>query len=729
MCRLHGVTPDEFDGTLEMARSFFLPEHLPVLERGMRRVIETGQFTEMEYRIRGGNGVERDVWANGEVVCDTDGKPVRCFGTIVDVTERTRREAALRAQEQQYAALVNSIDGIVWEADARTFQFKFVSRKAESILGFPASRWIEDPAFWKNQLHEDDRESAVAHCLEAVRRGEDHDFEYRMRAADGRVVWLRDIVTVERENGETVALRGVMIDITDRRRAEDEVRHSEERFRTLIENVSDLIAVLNSDGVIRFMSPSSERVLGILPEELTGRSAFEWIHPDDAAAAAVSLGRAGAGTEKIDPVRLRLKHRNGSWRLVEALGRSVTGGAEEGHIVINIRDITESANLHEQLRQAQRLEALGTLAGGIAHDFNNILAAIISFAELAKMDHPDKPNLQEQLNQILKAGGRAASLVRQILSFSRQQKQELKVLQLGPVVLEALKMLRSTLPSSIELAHEIAPDLPSVRADLTQIHQVVMNLCTNAAQALPDGCGRIRVRLDAVAASVGGPANAVKGARAPEFVRLSVTDSGRGMSQGVLERVFEPFFTTKGPGEGTGLGLSVVHGIVRDHGGTVTVESAPGKGTSFFVLLPAVEPQMGVPAVAPDEAPHGRGERILFVDDEPALCESAGLILTRLGYRPSIWTSPVKALEAFQAAPFDYDLLLTDLSMPAMTGTELARRAVAIRPNLPIILASGYAAAMNEDAQGELGIGQVLHKPLDRVTLAVALARALGKPS
>jgi len=384
----------------------------------------------------------------------------------------------------------------------------------------------------------------------------------------------------------------------------------------------------------------------------------------------------------------------------------------------------ERQELEEQFRQTQKLEALGTLAGGIAHDFNNILAAIISFAELAKMDNPANDELHENLNQILKAGNRATSLVRQILWFSRQQKQTRRTIQLEPVIKEALGLIRATLPATIEIDSHLDKNLPDVLADGSQLHQVVMNLCANAAHAMREQHGQLRVELAALQVDDSGTSTNLE-LRAGEYVRLTISDTGHGMDETTRKRIFEPFFTTKSPGEGTGLGLSVVHGIIKGHDGIITVQSTPGQGSSFTILLPAVRSTVATDKREHGPIPTGNGERILFVDDEPDLCEAASRMINRLGYVPVIFNSSDAAWQAIQSKPDDYDLLVSDVTMPTMTGTDLARNVLNLRPKFPIVLTSGYTGGMSEGFIRELGIRELVLKPLDYQSLARAINRAL----
>lgn len=385
----------------------------------------------------------------------------------------------------------------------------------------------------------------------------------------------------------------------------------------------------------------------------------------------------------------------------------------------------KQALLEAELRQVQKLEALGTLAGGIAHDFNNILAAIISFAELAKSENPDNAPLQENLDQVLIAGSRAVSLVRQILSFSRQQKQERRTFQLSALVKEVMKLMRSTLPSTIEIGVLVKPGLAEMTGDPVQIHQVIMNLCTNAAHAMRGRPGLLQVVLDSVTVKddLDKPHVDLK---AGDFLRLSVTDNGHGMDAETHKRIFEPFFTTKPTNEGTGLGLSVVHGIVKDHDGAITVKSKPGAGSTFTIYLPVagVEARRK-PLEFKGDLPRGNGERVFFVDDEQPICVVARKMLKTLGYEPTVFNNGQDVLAAIQRDPKSLDLLVSDLTMPVMTGKELARRVLEQCPAMPVVIASGYGENTEIEAILKLGVREFLLKPMDLRTMATTVHRAL----
>jgi CheY-like chemotaxis protein len=371
------------------------------------------------------------------------------------------------------------------------------------------------------------------------------------------------------------------------------------------------------------------------------------------------------------------------------------------------------------------MEAIGTLAGGIAHDFNNILSAVIGYTQIALDDVPKGTLLQSNLKEVLKAGRRARDVVKQILAFSRQTEQERKPLEISLIVKEALKLLRASLPATIEIRQNIGTDLGTVLADATQIHQVLMNLCTNAAHAMGERGGILEVNL----------ANVELGSdftsRYPDidpgpYLRLTVSDTGHGMHPSIMERIFNPFFTTKERGEGTGMGLAVVHGIVKGYGGTITVFSEPGEGSTFHIYLPLIDREVEPEAGIGEPIPTGN-EHILFIDDERAIVDVGKQILERLGYDVVTITSSTAALELFRAQSDKFDLVITDMTMPNMTGEELARELMNIRPDIPIILCSGYSKKITEVKTKDIGIRAFVVKPILKREIAETIRRVLDE--
>jgi len=383
----------------------------------------------------------------------------------------------------------------------------------------------------------------------------------------------------------------------------------------------------------------------------------------------------------------------------------------------------EKLDLQLQLQQAQKMEAVGTLAGGIAHDFNNILAAIMGYTEISLLQNQADNDLKENLDKILQASQRAKDLVNQILAFSRQQPLDIQVLRLKPIVREVLALLRASLPRTIDIGERIAPDLYTIQADPTQIHQVLMNLCTNAAHAMEENGGRLDVILENIYLDQDNQLR-MWTASPGWFVRISVEDNGCGIDSEISERIFDPYFTTKQLGKGTGMGLAVTHGIVKSAGGAITVESQLGKGTRFDVYLPGYTEEENETGENIKSLPLGK-ERILFIDDEENLVDIMRDLLQRLGYRVAVTRHPLDALEWFREDPYRFDLVITDAEMPQMTGDRLAKELLAIRKDLPIIMCTGFSEKINRENIKAMGVRHLLMKPITFRNLAEVIREVL----
>jgi signal transduction histidine kinase/ActR/RegA family two-component response regulator len=407
--------------------------------------------------------------------------------------------------------------------------------------------------------------------------------------------------------------------------------------------------------------------------------------------------------------------------MVDQRTRELTESNQQLTAEIQLRE-----QLEKQLLRAQKMEAIGTLAGGIAHDFNNILSGIMGYAELAQMTLNPGEEAHERLDQVLKGTNRAKELVRQILTFSRKDAPLKKRLALKGVVEEALKLLRATLPTNIEIQLNLDTGKDVILADPTQVHQVVMNLCANAAYAMAEEGGTLRISLDNVTTGVN-----LAGKKLPasnQMVRLRVADTGHGMDVEVLKRIFEPFYTTKETGRGTGMGLAVVHGIVENHGGTIAVNSEPGMGTCFDLRFPVVSLPLAVGTDAAKNLPRG-AESILLVDDEIYLAELGKDMLEQMGYQVDARSSSVEALAALHTGQGRYDLLITDMTMPDLTGDELAVRALKLCPDLPVIICTGYSERIDKERAAAIGARELLLKPLSLNRLATTVRQVLDTPS
>jgi len=501
----------------------------------------------------------------------------------------------------------------------------------------------------------------------------------------------------------------------------------EERMRlvTAIEQAAEAIFMSDAEWHFTYVNPAFERMSGYTRDEVIGKDntilRSDSLEPDYYNQIRNVINRDNEWSGRI-----ATRKKNGLSFEAETTVSSVrdSKGAIINYVFI-LRDITHELRLERELRQSHKMEAIGTLAGGIAHDFNNILTAIIGYTEMAQNKISKNDPIARDLVRVQEASTRAKEMVMQILTFSRQGEQERKPLHVASVIEEVFKLLRSTLPTTIEIHQQIAtfPDGDTVLADPTQLHQVLMNLGTNAAHAMRAKGGVLNVSLS----SVNTDASLIllhPDLRPGPCVRLTVSDTGHGMETSVKERIFDPYFTTKKVGEGTGMGLAVVQGIIKSHGGAISVYSKPGQGTTFHVFLPKIT-DVVTHEVQADESLRGGTERILFVDDEKVLVELGQELLEALGYNVTAASNSLEALVSFRAQPDAFDLVITDMTMPGLTGRELARELSAIRPDIPIIMCSGFNEFINANEAREAGISEFLMKPYVTSRIAQVIRRVL----
>ncbi|HEY3861916.1 MAG TPA: PAS domain S-box protein [Verrucomicrobiae bacterium] len=554
---------------------------------------------------------------------------------------------------------------------------------------------------------------------------------------DGSVEWLQwEARPWLKTDGSVGGLVLFTQFITERIHVEEALRLSQDKFRSAMQHSPIGMAVVGPDGRWLEVNPALCKIVGYTRGELLVTDFQSITHPDDRESGLLFQRQMLARQIENYQIEKRYLHKSGHVIWVQ-LNASLAWNPDRTprHFVAQIQDVTERRHaeeqrkkLEEQLRQAQKMEALGTLAGGTAHEFNNILGIIIGYSDLAKLELAAGHPVARHLEEVLKASLRAKEIVQQILTFTRQQKDQRELMLLHPIVIDTINVVRTALPETVELVTDLDQGGNAILGNPTQIHQVIFNLCTNAWHAMKNGAGLIRITqrtiiLDETAASLHAALHA------GPYVRLSIEDNGCGMDASTRARAFEPFFTTKGPGKGTGLGLAVVLGIMQSHDGAVVMQSEPGKGTVFHLYFPAemAAPPPALP-IGSGAVPAGAGQHVLLVDDEAALAQAASLSLSRLGYRVTGVHSAAEALESFHTQPGEIDLVITDLTMPGMNGIELANAIHEIRPELPIILASGFGGMRTANFASGPGLRAVLQKPFTTEVLARAVQQMLGQP-
>jgi len=664
------------------------------------------------------------------------------------VQDLVRAKESLKESEHRYRMIAENVHDTIWIIDLN-LQFTYVSLSVVRITGYTLE---EIQNLRLEQLLTSSSYALAAQVLseelakensgETIDPDRPRTMEFELIRKDGNTVWIEFTATFRRDDeGKPMDILGVSRDITERKQTEESLRQSEATYRFLTDKMNDVVWMANLDFALTYISPSVKKILGFTPEERIRQTPAEMMTAETLFNAFNILNRElereheeGVDPERTVKVEMDFYHKNGSIVRMESVMSAIRDhdGTITGIHGVS-RDITERKQAEEekkkleaQLTQVQKLESIGTLAGGIAHDFNNILAAIIGYTELAMNDISEPTKAWGELKEVRKAGDRAKSLVSQILAFSRQTETKHSPLTLQPIIKESIKMMRSVIPTTIEIRQNLV-DSGLVMSDPTQINQIVMNLCTNAVHAMDWTGGVLEVSLKRV--SINGDAKTPDLDLPPgRYVKLSVSDTGQGMTPEVMARIFDPYFTTKEVGRGTGLGLSVVHGIVKSHGGVITCRSTYGEGSVFDIYLPEIDTkdESSNPHLERVLLPIGT-ESILFVDDEPVLIELAKKMIENLGYTVLTRTSSIEALELFRNNPSKFDLVITDMTMPAMTGDKLAQRMMEIRQDIPIILCTGYSEYITEERAKRIGIREFVMKPLVVKELSKTIRKVLDE--
>ncbi len=649
-------------------------------------------------------------------VCDT-------FNTMA---ARIRlREEELIESEQRFRQLAENIFEVFWIVSPDWSEIIYISPAFETVWGRSRASLMEDPSSWPASVHPEDRSmvkgvmgDAKTASLAVVRFP-----DYRIVRADGEIRWLSTRgFPVRDKAGKTVRIVGITSDISERKNSADRLLESEEKYRTIFDGAREGILLIEPGSLgIHFSNPAMGEILGYSGETLETLSVGDLCPPEAREELLISLN-ALSGPNRTGSIALPFIDADGETRHLD-ISASTVNLKGERFIAGFFTDITrrqememEKERLELQLLQTQKMEAIGVLAGGIAHDFNNILSPILGYAEMLDEDLPAGIDMRMPVGEIMTGALRARDLVKQILAFSRQSEEEVKPIRLQHILEEAMNLLRSSIPATITIDLSIDSSCGAVLADSTRIHQVVMNLATNAYHAMQESGGRLTVSLGETP-SPGETALIMPGfpnggqANGP-WACISVSDTGKGIERAALPKIFEPYFTTKSMEKGTGLGLSVVHGIVKTFGGTIKVESEQGKGSVFRVFLPIVRKAELEEVSAKTPVDVSGSETIMLVDDETAILHLERQVLRRNGYKVHLFPDAVEALGVFMREPGKFDLVVTDMTMPGLTGDALAEGILKVRPGIPVIICTGYSEKINRQTAEAMGIKGFLEKPL-----------------
>ncbi len=643
------------------------------------------------------------------------------------VVERYRVKKTLCESEEQYRNIYNDAQIGLYRSRLRDGNMVMANNQMAEMFGYKnVEECVAKFVAIEHYVRPETRDKLVESMLE---HGKVSDFEAQIKRNDGSIMWLQFSGILSSEEG---FFEGVALDITDRKQAEVAMLNSEKKNRAWLESSPVCTKIVDLDFNLQYMSAAGVNGLNI--DDITqfyGKPYPFDFYPESFRNLMTTNLKKVKETGKIIEQEGSVVDINGNKLWFHST--LVPVNDDEGridYIIVVSTDITERKQAEESLReseerlqQSQKMESIGTLAGGIAHDFNNILFPIIGHAEMLLDDLPQESPLRNNLDEIYGGSLRARDLVKQILTFSRQTEHEMKPLKVQLVVEEVLKLVRSSLPATISTHHDISNECGLVMADPTQIHQIAMNLCTNAFHAMEETGGKLIVSLQEVELTV---ADSKDSTMIPgPHVCLTVADTGTGIEQNVKERMFDPYFTTKDEGKGTGLGLAVIHGIIKNHGGHISVYSEPGKGAEFKVYLPVIKPQKTVQQVETDLPIQQGAERILLIDDQDAIVQMIRQMLERLGYHVTARISSPDALEVFRIQPDKFDLVITDMTMPNMTGDKLAGELIKIRSDIPIILCTGFSERMPEEKATSLGIKGFLMKPVVMKDLSAKIREVL----
>ncbi len=702
---------------------FLVPDYVDHFKKSFPRFKAAGEMHNAELHMVRKDGSHIIVSIDGRIAYDENGAFIQTHCILQDITDRKKTEKKLESAAEEWRKTFDAIEEMVSIIDkdykilrVNNFFAETFNVHPKELIGktcYEVVHGTKEP--WPDCPHRKTIENKIK-CTEEF-------FESNL----GKYLEVSTSPVFNEEN-EFAGSVHIAKDITERKKVEKEIREARDFLESVLENSGDIIIFNDVEGKILYSNPAIERIYGVSRQEIIGSHVS-------------MLSNTGEefrekSREKMEElfekgfISFEANHKTRNGRTIDVEGtlsmikddkENYTGG------VAIIRDVTERKKMKEQLNQAQKMEAIGTMARGIAHDFNNILAIISGNAEMAFKKIPEANPARLSLEQISDACNRAQDLTRQILFFSSDTKNEKKPLHLKTLINETIKLLRSAIPSTIEIRHDLECESDTIIGDVTQINQVIMNLCTNAYQAMEASGGILEINLKN-AGHGEDETSQCHDMKPGRYIKLSIGDTGEGIEAENIDRIFDPFFTTKDRDKGTGLGLSVVHGIVKQHGGDIKVESQRGRGSTFQILLPVAEEETKAEesAETTENIPSGKGN-ILVVDDEQVVAEMLKQMLEHAGYTVVVHTNSIEALETFRRQPDRFDLVITDQTMPAMTGEMLSKELLKIRKDIPIIISTGYSSHLTGEKIKEIGVKGLVMKPYKWRSIAQTVKDVLSR--
>ncbi len=729
LVRIAGYRRDELLGMNN--QDYTTPETAKEMYQIFSKIYRTGKPAEIvDYEIFRKDGSLRVLEMSASLMRDSTGVPIGFRGLARDVTERKRAEEALRESEERFREMADNVREVFWLYDWVEQKVVYVSPAYEKIWGRSIQDLYHRYGEWANSIYPDDRDHARESFARIVQTGGGEPREYRIIRPDGTVRWVSDRgVAIKDEDGQVKRIAGIAEDVTERKQAEEALRESKERYRTVLEANPDPVVVYDIEGRVLYFNPAFTRVFGWPLEERLGRKMDIFVPEENWSETQMMIGRVLAG-ESFSGVETRRYTKDGNIIPVSVSGAIYRDGAGNPvGSVINLRDISQQKKLEAQLQQAQKMEAVGTLAGGIAHDFNNLLQAIQGYTELLLMRTEEGEQGWRELQEVIRAAKRGGELTQQLLTFSRKVESKRRPLCLNQEVKELRELLGRTIPKMIEVKLQLSDSLQMINADSVQLKQLLMNLAVNAKDAMPDG-GTLCILTENVTLDQEFCRKYAE-VKPGDYVQFTISDTGHGMDKETLEHIFDPFYTTKEIGKGTGLGLAIVYGIIKNHEGYIMCYSQPQEGTTFKIYLPVLRQEMGIKDTVDTQESRvpfkGGNETILLVDDEEFIRQLGVDVLRRAGYKVLTAAEGESALELYRREQGGIDLVILDLIMPGMGGSKCLEELLKLDPQAQVLIASGYSPDGPTKGVLETGASGIISKPYDTRQLLDLVREILDK--